>query len=56
MEQEHTTLLIRLGKDDKKKLKVLAAEQDITMSQLIRKSIKKFIKDANQENSYPEPL
>ena len=47
MEEERTNLIVRVNKDDKKKLKVLAAASDITMSQLIRKSIKKFIKDAN---------
>ena len=54
--EETTNIMIRIDKDSKKKLKVLAAEKDITMSQLIRRSIKKFIRDAYKEKTYPEPL
>ena len=51
MEDNITTILIRIDKDIKKDLKVLAAKQDLTMSQLIRKSITNFIKDGNQETT-----
>ena len=51
MEDNRSSILVLIDKDVKKQLKVLAAASDITMSQLIRKSIKKFIKDGSQETT-----
>ena len=47
MKNEVTTILVRIDKDLKQQCQVKASEKDITISQLVRKAIRKFVEDGN---------
>lgn len=40
-----TSITIRISTEEKEKIELLAKENDLTLSQVVRKAIKEFLKD-----------
>lgn len=43
MASDNTNITVRLSEEEKKALQKYAAEQDLTMSQIVRRALKEFL-------------
>lgn len=52
MSKDHHTLLVRIDPAQAKKLKMIAAFEDTSMSELVRQAVGKIVTDREKRKSY----